>query len=346
MSNYDFLKPRERHRSLFIVEGYHEKYKLIDLLLKSFREIKIRRENIVIFQTNIYILYEKIQEEYGEDWDEQDVNLLMVIRNREEYPVIYERKNFIDIFLIFDYEHHDPLFSEEKICRMQKYFNDSVEVGKLYINYPMVESYMHFPGWPDDTFENTHISDMLKRGKNYKNSLNKYLTAKLVALPDKIDGILEKKYGVEELEKRSGCVEQLLLLQDMEEIEEKVGVILSNILSGKNLQTAKYQLLDILEKMNYCKEGFSYYGYMRKLFKSIIRHNIYKAYSIQGGDYKIPDKDLEDTYFELDFLEILKTENELSRDAVSGIIKVLNTSVFLVSDYRFSLIEADEVEKL
>ena len=117
---------------------------------------------------NIYTLYNKIVEEYGEDWDEQDVDLPMVIRKFKGYSESFERKNFSDIILFFDFEHHDPNFSEDKICRMQKYFDDTVEVGKLYINYPMVESYMHFPDWPDSAFQYTEISVTLKRGKNYK----------------------------------------------------------------------------------------------------------------------------------------------------------------------------------
>lgn len=56
MSNYDFLKSRERHRSLFIVAGHHEKYELIELFLKCFPEIKIKKENIIIFETNIYTM--------------------------------------------------------------------------------------------------------------------------------------------------------------------------------------------------------------------------------------------------------------------------------------------------
>lgn len=44
MSNYDFLKPRERKKSLFIVEGEHEKDVLFKLLLRAFPEIDIREE--------------------------------------------------------------------------------------------------------------------------------------------------------------------------------------------------------------------------------------------------------------------------------------------------------------
>lgn len=60
MSNYDFLKPRERKKSLFIVEGEHEKDVLFKLLLRAFPEIDIREEDIIIFGTNIYLLYAMI----------------------------------------------------------------------------------------------------------------------------------------------------------------------------------------------------------------------------------------------------------------------------------------------
>lgn len=340
MSNYDFIQPREKKRTLLIVEGQHEKYELMELLLKCFPEIYVKRENIEVFHTNIYILYEKIKEVYNEDWDEQDVDLVMLIRDIKHYSQSFKRSYFTDIIMIFDYERHDPNFSEDKICRMQKYFNDSIERGKLYINYPMVESYMHFPAWPDSTFANVDSVALIKRGDIYKNSLKGYFVAKLVNLPIKINEILRERFGVECTEQRNACVENLLSLCSCEDLEFQVEVILKDVICGNNLQTAKYQILDLLNKYNYCNEQCTYYAYMKKLFISIIRHNIYKAHKIQGYGYDIPEIELKAAYYSLDSEKILKEQNNMSRELDK--IMVLNTSIFLITDYNFSLIEYDK----
>lgn len=340
MSNYDFIQPQKRKQTLLIVEGHHEKNELMELILKCFPEIYIKRENIEVFQTNIYILYEKIKDVYKEDWDEQDVDLVMLIRDIKNYPQSFKRSNFTDIIMIFDYERHDPNFSEDKICQMQRYFNDSIERGKLYINYPMVESYMHFPAWPDNSFANADSLASIRRGDIYKNSLKRYFVAKIVELPNKFNGILSERFGVENTEQRKKCVEKLLLLCSCEKLECQVEAILQEVISGKNLQTAKYQILDILDKHNYCKEQCTYYEYVKKLFKSIIRHNIYKANKIQGFSYNIAESELMEEYFNLDFEKILIEQNNMSREADK--IMVLNTSIFLITDYKFSLIEYDK----
>lgn len=338
MSNYDFLKPRERHQSLFIVEGYHEKFELIKLLLRCFPEIYIKEENIVVFETNIYALYEKISKGHEDDWESQDVDLLMIMREMKGLPATYERRNFSDVFLIFDYERHDPNFSEDKIIRMQRYFKDSVEMGKLYINYPMVESYTHFPKWPDDSFKDAFYPTAIKKGKTYKTSLSRYLVSKLVALPQKLDDILRDRFRVLDEEKRKQCVEELLLLQTADEL--LMESILSKVVVGAELQTVVMQIRTTLKEL-YLGDGeqLMYYEYMKKLFQSIIRHNIYKANWIMGTEYNIQEDELRSTYYSLEFEQVLQKENEASRDDVNGVIWVLNTSVFFVTDYKFALIE-------
>ena len=72
-----------RGQTLFIVEGHHEKNELFKLLSKFFPELSITEENIHIFWHKIfYQLYQKIQEEYGEEWDapSNDVDLPFVFK--------------------------------------------------------------------------------------------------------------------------------------------------------------------------------------------------------------------------------------------------------------------------
>ena len=60
--------------------------------------------------------------------------------------------NYSDIILIFDFDPQDDLFTSKKIEEMLEYFKESSDMGKLYINYPMVESFYHMKTIPDLNF--------------------------------------------------------------------------------------------------------------------------------------------------------------------------------------------------
>ena len=77
MSNYDWFRPRQRRRHLFIVEGKHEKNELMKLLLKSFPEIDMDLNDVIVYGTNIYQLYLDIIREYADDWDEVDLPFIV-----------------------------------------------------------------------------------------------------------------------------------------------------------------------------------------------------------------------------------------------------------------------------
>lgn len=49
MSNYDWFTPRVRGKHLLIVEGNHEKDKLLSLLLNIYPEINIKLEEYKCF---------------------------------------------------------------------------------------------------------------------------------------------------------------------------------------------------------------------------------------------------------------------------------------------------------
>lgn len=339
MNNYDFLAPRKRRQSLFIVEGNHEKNELMKLLLKSFPEIDIREEDIIIYGTNIYMLYDEIAKYYGEEWYLVDVDLAYIVSKKKNYAVPVYKTDFNNIVLIFDYERHDPNFSVEKVCSLQKYFNDSTDVGKLFINYPMIESYQHFNGLPDGTFDDVSVSVTLQPGDRYKNLVKDTWIARLVHLPVKMDEILKTRFAVLDSILRHECVESILLLHGIEKLEKNVEMILSKVLSDGELKTAKYQMLDLINRSGYCVENLTYYSYIRIVFVQIIKQNIFKSAKITGAIYEHRYEELRSIYDTLDLVEILERQNDLSRDTVNGIIMVLNTSVFFVPDYKFSLIQ-------
>ena len=75
--------------------------------------------------------------------------------------------------MIFDFDPQDSQYSTEKLDRLLRYFNNSTTNGRLFINYPMVESLFHISSWNEsqDVFNNRYIKkDNLL---NYKSIVDK-----------------------------------------------------------------------------------------------------------------------------------------------------------------------------
>ncbi len=148
------VETRNRSQTLLIVEGSHEKNKLFGLLFKCFPEIEIDMDDVWIYGTSIYQLYDDIVKEYGSDWaaSDLDIDLAYVVSKKKMPETPRDKRDFKNIILVFDYEHHDTYFSESKILDMQNAFADAADMGKLYINYPMIESYQHMKAVPDEDY--------------------------------------------------------------------------------------------------------------------------------------------------------------------------------------------------
>lgn len=71
MSDYT-VPARRRGRSLLIVEGNYEK-ELYRLIFKAFPELNIDIDDVWIYETNIYELYNDIVKAYGDDWAEEEM---------------------------------------------------------------------------------------------------------------------------------------------------------------------------------------------------------------------------------------------------------------------------------
>ena len=153
MSKYK-VQETKRNQTLLIVEGNHEKNELFWLVFKCFPEVNIDLNNVLIYGTNIYMLYEDIVKMYGDDWVEEeiDVDLPFVISKKKTPDNVRYKSDFTKILLVFDYERHDTNFSERKITQMQRKFSDVTDMGQLYINYPMMESFRYCNTFDDDQY--------------------------------------------------------------------------------------------------------------------------------------------------------------------------------------------------
>lgn len=339
MNNYEWLKPRKRRRNLLIVEGKHEKSKLIRLLLKSYPEIDIDLDDIIVYGTNIYQLYDAIVDEYNVDWFDMDVDLPYIVGGKLNFDERLHKNDFMNILLIFDYERHDPYFSEDKINKLQLYFQDSTDAGKLYINYPMIESYQHLLSIPDAGYAERRVSVSLQPGYQYKNLVKNTPIAHLIDLPNKMREILTERFMIINQERCVELVEKMLLIHSMERnLSEQINDILGDALSSQNLLTAQFQMEDLIVKGKYACVGKNYYQYMRYIFNEIILHNIYKASRIQRDKYNVPSWEIKSFFEDIDFSDILSKQNLSSRDYENGMIWVINTSILFIPDYNFNLV--------
>lgn len=137
---------------LFVFEGDKREPMLYRALESLFFPEKKDKTIVCSFGCNIYGLYRKIIS-LGEGADIVSV-LREHLESREDNPLrdITISSKISEIYLFFDYEMHHKLPLGEinsQLHEMLVMFNDETANGKLYINYPMVESIRHVKKLPD-----------------------------------------------------------------------------------------------------------------------------------------------------------------------------------------------------
>lgn len=153
------------NKVLFIVEGASDEVSFINrMLLQCRKEVQYE---IYSYKCNIHVLSQILYNEYPE-FETDEVEIQQVLKSKEtnnkRRDMLSQR--FRDIFLVFDFEpqHDFPHF--DTVRRMLRYFDDSANHGKLYINYPMMQSYKHFRILPDDLFVDRKVS--ISQCRDYK----------------------------------------------------------------------------------------------------------------------------------------------------------------------------------
>lgn len=149
---------------LVLVEGEKTDVNLMRHLLDVYGISQ--NHEIVSYNTNVYELYNHM----FRDEDPNTIDFLQLLKEHENDPtkkLIFDR-SYSDILLIFDLDPQDPQFSPAKIEEMAAYFVESSDMGKLYLNYPMVEAFYHMRSIPDKDYESYTASLQELRGKAYK----------------------------------------------------------------------------------------------------------------------------------------------------------------------------------
>ena len=224
---------------------------------------------------------------------------------------------------------------------MQNNFSDAADMGKLYINYPMIESYQHLIAVPDCEFAERKIPVSLQPGSKYKELVGKEsVIERIVEFPHRIDDLMNEHFGITNTQIRQKCCENILDFLDGEHVEENLQEVLEDIITDDRQKTLKYQLKDWINRVGYANSRQTYWQYVRNLFVEIIYHNICKANRIQKGIYDIALEQYKECFQSLDLGTILNEQNLLS-STEDGFIWVLNTCVFVVADYNFSLVQRE-----
>ena len=136
---------------LFVFEGKEREPQLY----RAIESLFFPKETDAIvcsFENNIYELYRQIVQ-LGESADIVSV-LREQLDGREDNPLkdITASSAFAEIYLFFDYDLYHRLPLDEinrRLREMLVMFDDETTNGKLYINYPMIESIRHTKELPD-----------------------------------------------------------------------------------------------------------------------------------------------------------------------------------------------------
>lgn len=153
---------------LFVFEGDEREPRLYRTLERLY--FPKENDNIICsFGNNIYALYNELQE-YGEGGD---VVSLMRERLAAKGDSTLDGIRSTDIsqtFLFFDYDFQNSQLSLGEINRRVKemltLFDDETDNGKLYINYPMIESIRYTKELPDEAY--AHYAVSRAECKNFK----------------------------------------------------------------------------------------------------------------------------------------------------------------------------------
>ncbi len=229
--------PKEKSKILVLVEGEKTDYKLMAHLFRLYG-ISDSHE-IVSYNTNIYTLYN----EMFRDGDPASVDILQNLKEHERNP---EKKKlfderYSDVLLVFDLDPQDPSFSAEKILEMLTFFVESSDMGKLYLNYPMVEAFYHMKSIPDEAYNSYTVSlDELyahtyKARVNLENRNHNY--AKFAVTKDECSTVIRQN------------IEKAWLLTETAHLIDGIAQLLpdsADILKAQLKNMEEYQLVSVL----------------------------------------------------------------------------------------------------
>ncbi len=152
---------------LFLLEGASREKKYFNVMNRIFSDRIKSKINFFYYGTNIHVLYDELKKDSSLDIIELVKEKAKKDKDDKNYKILNENK-FGEIYLIFDLDPQDDNFTCNRIQEMLDLFNNETENGKLYVNYPMVESFKHFKSIPDIDYNDykVKIDDCTKYKRN------------------------------------------------------------------------------------------------------------------------------------------------------------------------------------
>ena len=152
---------------LFVLEGEKTEPKFLKKIVSLMRIYD--NYEIFSYRANLYQMLEGMLKDGEIDSDLDFIEYLKSCKTNKEDQYVLEKK-FSDIFLFFDMDPQDQLYDSDKLAKAIEYFGDSTDNGKLYINYPMFESFKHISNLDDLSYLDTMVAR--KDIVNYKGTVN------------------------------------------------------------------------------------------------------------------------------------------------------------------------------
>lgn len=164
---------------LFVFEGKKDEPEIMDTIKELYFEDD--KYVFVSYCSDIQSLFNNMNKD-------RDLDLVGLLKeNEKKHPELkkkledYKSDEFSEIYLFFDYDikkidgyNKDSLETQnEKIKVMLDFFNNETVNGKLYINYPMVESIRYFKRELPDEDYYTYTTNLFI-GKNFKDETNNF----------------------------------------------------------------------------------------------------------------------------------------------------------------------------
>lgn len=187
---------------LFIFEGHKSEPKLFEAI----QELFFPRETeafVCTYNSNIYSLYSKLKSYDIFDNVNDSANTVAVLNEilkvrGDETLADISSSDVSEIFLFFDYDFQDSRLTLKEnnahVEEMLNYFNNETETGKLYINYPMVESLRYTKKLPDLNYTNYVVSrEDCNHFKNIVHSFSSYSSWDYLLLSKNKNEKMEKR---------------------------------------------------------------------------------------------------------------------------------------------------------
>lgn len=137
---------------LFVFEGKEREVDIFNAL----KQLYFDDDKVVVvftYNTGFHTLYKELKK--------NDMSLFRVLqetsrKRKEDNLGKYKEDDFSEVFLFFDYDFHNRSVSLEQwnknLGEMLAYFDDETKNGKMYVNYPMVESIRYTKELPDKDY--------------------------------------------------------------------------------------------------------------------------------------------------------------------------------------------------